>query len=345
VIRGRDWDWKEQDGGLGNRGVVIEDAGDGWVKVEWAGGGDGWYSIGGSVTNPYDLIYALTAPTTVLLPADEPERWEVDVSQVRSVTDEWCQLNCRGAGGELHPACNPSTGVEHRQCRIHETKIQYWRLSNGGPVAAPACVNAWRLHEVNFHSADGSFLPVKLEQASSSSTHHPAHFAVDGDNATTWAGETLADNLGTSCFNSTKVGFQWIELSVEVDTPVMQVDIHQYLQTWSLSSVCYEISSDRQNWSTPVCETLDFGLATLYSQVPISISGPSTGPSDGPFSDGIGEDDSISDAVPCVGDRATWNAGYGGCGDYALTNAPYCNEDFAAGLLAAEACSECGCLV
>jgi len=415
VIRGPDWDWDEQDQGVGGRGVVTEDAGDGWVKVEWTSVADGWYRIGGGDVAKYDLLYATAAPSTVLLPADEPENWEVDTSQVRSVTvtDEWCLLNCRGAGGELHPACNASTHVAHRQCRIHEAQIQYWRLSNGGPVSASRCAIEWRLQEVNFYSADGSPLPVKLEQASSSSTAHPAHFAVDGDNATTWTGETFTDNLGSDCFNSTtKVGFQWIELSVEVDNPVAQVDIHQYLQYWSVSSVCYETSSDRQNWSTPICETVDLGLATLYSQVPESSTGPSSGPFDDEPSSGPVEEESkptsyeqfvwttwgvewvqgfagvwtllgspaggdlfnaaneaqfaawgwtvamliaygpgaveaewINVPVPCAGDRTTWDAGYGGCAEYAVTNAPYCNVDLSGGLLAVQSCSECGCLV
>ena len=46
----------------------------------------------------------------------------------------------------------------------------------------------------------------------------------------------------------------------------------------------------------------------------------------------------------CQGDRVSWNAGRGGCETYApgYTNNYYCSEDVDNGLVAWEACHECG---
>jgi len=47
---------------------------------------------------------------------------------------------------------------------------------------------------------------------------------------------------------------------------------------------------------------------------------------------------------PCIGDRSTWDASYGTCDTYApgLPNSGYCAEDVMNGILAKDACTECG---
>jgi len=51
--------------------------------------------------------------------------------------------------------------------------------------------------------------------------------------------------------------------------------------------------------------------------------------------------------LACVGDRNTWDSGWGGCTTYGpgSTNHPYCDKDQSGGLYCQEACSECGVCV
>ncbi|EKE42715.1 hypothetical protein ENUP19_0359G0011 [Entamoeba nuttalli] len=53
VIRGRDWKWKDQDGGQGQIGEVIDVCDEGWVEVKWKNGTVCQYRWGGE--NAYDL--------------------------------------------------------------------------------------------------------------------------------------------------------------------------------------------------------------------------------------------------------------------------------------------------
>merc|ERR1712194_198643 len=54
--------------------------------------------------------------------------WEVDDSQPRVVTQEWCQSNCLHHG-TVHHACSESTPTDFRQCRAC------------APSGPPACMN------------------------------------------------------------------------------------------------------------------------------------------------------------------------------------------------------------
>jgi hypothetical protein len=59
VIRGKDWDWYEQDGGSGNVGTITKKDSDGWVVVKWSCGGFvARYRIGDQ--EKYDLYFATT---------------------------------------------------------------------------------------------------------------------------------------------------------------------------------------------------------------------------------------------------------------------------------------------
>ena len=51
-----------------------------------------------------------------------------------------------------------------------------------------------------------------------------------------------------------------------------------------------------------------------------------------------------TNALQCVGDASTWNAGWGKCATYVVgaSNNAYCNEDFKDGQFAYEVCKECG---
>ena len=46
VVRGRDWKWKEQDGGEGHVGLVLDVCDDGWVEVKWEDDSIGQYRWG-----------------------------------------------------------------------------------------------------------------------------------------------------------------------------------------------------------------------------------------------------------------------------------------------------------
>ena len=54
VVRGPDWEWNDQDGGEGCKGIVLSDPdSQGWVKVVWSEQGENNYRWGHG--NCYDL--------------------------------------------------------------------------------------------------------------------------------------------------------------------------------------------------------------------------------------------------------------------------------------------------
>lgn len=56
VVRGKDWDWGNQDGGAGGKGVLVKQNGKGWWTVRWDKGGSNSYRTGKD--NKCDLAFA-----------------------------------------------------------------------------------------------------------------------------------------------------------------------------------------------------------------------------------------------------------------------------------------------
>jgi len=58
VMRGPDWEWKDQDGGVGRLGTIIGADGDGWARVQWDTSHINRYRVGEE--SKYDLVYGET---------------------------------------------------------------------------------------------------------------------------------------------------------------------------------------------------------------------------------------------------------------------------------------------
>jgi hypothetical protein len=56
VVRGKDWDYENQDGGEGKTGVIIDKSVNGWVEVLWENNNKDSYRIGAE--SKYDLYFA-----------------------------------------------------------------------------------------------------------------------------------------------------------------------------------------------------------------------------------------------------------------------------------------------
>jgi hypothetical protein len=67
VVRGPNWEWSDQDGGVGNEGICIEGGRGGWTKVKWDKGGTS--SCKNGIDGAYDLAPApsLTAAKQVVV--------------------------------------------------------------------------------------------------------------------------------------------------------------------------------------------------------------------------------------------------------------------------------------
>jgi hypothetical protein len=83
VVRGRDWDWGDQDGN--GVGTILSKSSEGWVIVKWNNGLQNSYRIGGDACK-YDLYY-YTEPITMLtpyskeLPSDSIKQYSYPVTE------------------------------------------------------------------------------------------------------------------------------------------------------------------------------------------------------------------------------------------------------------------------
>ena len=64
VVRGKDWEWGDQDGGQGSVGEVVGEVEAGWVRVRWSSGREGTYRWGSNGKFDLKLTKAGVSPTT-----------------------------------------------------------------------------------------------------------------------------------------------------------------------------------------------------------------------------------------------------------------------------------------
>ena len=153
--------------------------------------------------------------------------------------------------------------------------MQYWRISNGAPVASSSCSTTWDVYEIKVTGSTG----VSVDSYSTQSTMRVATNVVDGNLGTYWMGDpsNSRNGLGTSCWSSSKIGRQWIIVAIPLST-ITKVEVYQSESdaNFRVSHMQYETSTDFNAWTAPVLVSSGPGWTTLYDEVCHSIANCAT---------------------------------------------------------------------
>eukprot|EP00756_Hemistasia_phaeocysticola_P025183 Hpha_TRINITY_DN15991_c0_g5::TRINITY_DN15991_c0_g5_i7::g.74630::m.74630 len=142
-------------------------------------------------------------------------------------------------------------------CSIPGT-TRYVKLANGGPVQYSTCETSWQLYEFSATGNGGSALPVTLKESclpylSNVAGTFSGDRAVDGDTNTEWIADGDVYQLGSSCWDQTKVALQWIIFDMGSSVTIEKLEIiHDRLSEWyTPTSLLIYCSQDAVTWSTP----------------------------------------------------------------------------------------------
>lgn len=101
VMRGKDWDWEEQDGGAGKAGTIVNaKKGHGWVTVKWDAGRQDGYRIG--YDNKYDLYIYVPQERAEPKPSVQEMRDALNQSIKYVSKEEYDQGFCEKRGYDMY---------------------------------------------------------------------------------------------------------------------------------------------------------------------------------------------------------------------------------------------------
>eukprot|EP00756_Hemistasia_phaeocysticola_P004442 Hpha_TRINITY_DN12811_c0_g1::TRINITY_DN12811_c0_g1_i1::g.24163::m.24163 len=125
-----------------------------------------------------------------------------------------------------------------------------FRISNGGPVRDSTCAASWDLSEIEVKDTADATLSLTVK-SSASPSQTAASNAVDGILSNFWAADPDTYQLGTSCWDASKVGLQWIVVDAGSAKNVKSVRCYHESLSWAPDSIRVECSEDCATWSGP----------------------------------------------------------------------------------------------
>eukprot|EP00756_Hemistasia_phaeocysticola_P012198 Hpha_TRINITY_DN15178_c4_g1::TRINITY_DN15178_c4_g1_i4::g.129714::m.129714 len=128
---------------------------------------------------------------------------------------------------------------------------RYMRMKNNAGIGSTTCTYGYDLKEVEIRDTSDAGISITVDShACGHYSTYVATKACDGSTSTYWWPDTC--DMGTTCWDASKIGIQWIIFDAGSSSPTWS-KIRYYSASASFfpSSMSFECSNDKVTWGTP----------------------------------------------------------------------------------------------